>query len=167
MRRNIALIKGGTYNFTHCTVASYSNNYIQHKDPVLQVSNFDATNAIKALEAAFRNCIFWGENGIVDNEIAVNKAVNTGATAYSVNFSYNLWKLQAVPPTLTTNQFNITPPSPLFDSIDVSRQYYNFRLRNDSPAKNKGVSTAIVIDLDGKPRSVPVGQPDLGCFEKQ
>src|SRR5439155_5806429 len=31
--KNIELIKGGNYNFPHCTVASYSNSYILHKDP--------------------------------------------------------------------------------------------------------------------------------------
>jgi hypothetical protein len=74
--------------------------------------------------------------------------------------------VQATPANIISTQI-INGQKPSFDTIDVSRQYYNFRLRDDSPAKNKGVSTAIIIDLDGKPRAVPVGQPDLGCFEKQ
>jgi hypothetical protein len=53
----------------------------------------------------------------------------------------------------------------LFDSINVSKQYYDFRLKQTSPAVNKGVNAGVTIDLDGKPR--PVGLPDLGCFEKQ
>lgn len=161
--KNIALIKGGIYNFTYCTVASYSNNYIQHKDPVLQVRNFDGTNATAPLNAVFRNCIFWGENGIVDDEVVVNKS---GSTAFTVNFDYNLWKVKTTPANIISTQI-INGQKPSFDTIDVSRQYYNFRLRDDSPAKNKGVSTSTTIDLDGKPRSIPVGQPDLGCFEKQ
>ncbi|MBL7740678.1 MAG: hypothetical protein JNK14_15780 [Chitinophagaceae bacterium] len=159
--KNIALIKGGNYNFTHCTVASYSNGYIQHRDPVLQVRNFDGTNATADLTAVFRNCIFWGENGIVDDEVVVNK---TGNTVFAVNFDHTLWKVQTVPSNITSNQI-INDQKPLFDTIDVSRQFYNFRLKNDSPAKNKGVASAVTIDLDGKPR--PVGLPDLGCFEIQ
>ncbi|HEY6505005.1 MAG TPA: hypothetical protein VIZ28_13595 [Chitinophagaceae bacterium] len=160
--KNIALIKGGNYNFTYCTVASYSNNYIQHRDPVLQVRNFDATNATADLNAVFRNCIFWGEGGIVDDEVVVNKA---GTTVFSVNFDYNLWKVQTVPSNITSNQI-INGQKPQFDTIDVYRQYYNFRLRNDSPAKNKGINVpGIITDHDGNPRSV--GLPDLGCFEIQ
>jgi hypothetical protein len=165
--KNITLIKGGTYSFTHCTVVTYSNPYIQHKDPVLLVSNYDATGP-KPLDALFRNCIFWGENGIVDTEVVVSKSVNTGGNFYSVNFSYNLWKVQTTPPDITTNQSNINF-NPLFDSIDVSHQYYNFRLKAGpppSPAIDKGTLAGVLIDLDGKPR--PVGPlPDLGCFEKQ
>jgi hypothetical protein len=159
--KNIALIKGGNYNFTHCTVASYSNSYIQHRDPVLQVSNADGNNTTAALNALFRNCIFWGENGIVDNEVVVSKS---GSTTFTVNFDYNLWKAQAVPANVTVTQI-INNLKPSFDTIDVSHQYYNFRLRDDSPAKNKGVNAGVTIDLDGKPR--PVGLPDLGCFEIQ
>ena len=53
----------------------------------------------------------------------------------------------------------------MFDSIDVSKNYYDFHLKQTSPAVNKGVNTVVIIDLDGKPR--PVSLPDLGCFEKQ
>jgi hypothetical protein len=165
--KNIALIKGGTYTFTHCTVATYSNPFIQHKDPVLVVTNFDA-GAVKPLSAIFRNCIFWGENGTVDTEVVVAKSINTGANSYVVNFSYNLWKVQSAPADITTSLSNINL-NPLFDSIDVSHQYYNFRLRPGpppSPAIDKGTNASVFIDLDGKPRPVGV-QPDLGCFEKQ
>lgn len=160
--KNIVLIKGGTYRFTHCTVASFSNGYIQHRDPVLQIRNFDANNNTAILDASFRNCIFWGENGTIDEEVIVEKA---GSTQFTLDFRNNLWKVQTPSSAITTNQDNITS-NPLFDSIDVSRQYYNFRLKDDSPAKNTGVNAGVTIDLDGKPR--PVGSlPDMGCFEKQ
>jgi hypothetical protein len=158
--KNIALIKGGTYSFTHCTVASYSNLYIQHKDPVLQVTNFDPTGS-KDLTALFRNCIFWGENGIVDDEVVVAK---TGATVFSVNFDSDLWKVQTIPANITSANI-INNQTPLFDTIDVYHQNYNFHLQAGSPAVNKGANAGVTIDLDGNPR--PVGLPDLGCFEKQ
>ena len=160
--KNVALIKGGTYTFTHCTVVSISNSYIQHSDPVLQLSNFDATGA-QPMAATFRNCIFWGENGIVDTEVV---AFKNPAAAFTVTFDQVLWKVPSTPANVT-----VVPPiainqAPQFDSIDASKQYYNFRLRSTSPAINKGVNTGLIIDLDGNPR--PIGpQPDLGCFEKQ
>ncbi len=33
--KNIAIGKGGDYEFTHCTVVSYHNNFIEHKYPVV------------------------------------------------------------------------------------------------------------------------------------
>ena len=164
--KNIALIKGGTYSFIHCTVASYSNPYIQHTDPVLLVTNFDATGA-KPLDALFRNCIFWGENGIVDSEVV---ALKNNAAAFSARFDQVLWKVPSTPADVTIIlPAPINNQSPMFDSINVSKNYYDFHLKAGpppSPAINKGVNTGILFDLDGKPRLLGT-QPDLGCFEKQ
>ncbi|HMU45605.1 MAG TPA: choice-of-anchor Q domain-containing protein [Chitinophagaceae bacterium] len=158
--QNLLLVKGGNYQFTHCTVATYASGFINHKDPVLTVTNF-ADNATADLSATFRNCIFWGENGTVNDEVVVLKS---GNTAFNVNFDHNLWKVQTQPANVTLTQIINNQP-PLFDSINTSKNYYNFRLQAGSPAVNTGISTAVSIDLDGNPRSV--GQPDLGCFEKQ
>jgi len=162
--KNIVLAKGGDYQFTHCTVASISNSYLFHRDPVLFVSNYILVNnnpVVANLTATFRNCIFWGENGTVENEVVVSKS---GNTVFNVNFDYNLWKVQTVPTNITFNQV-INNQNPVFDSISVSKKYYDFRLKSISPAINKGINAGVVIDLDGKPR--PVGLPDLGCYEKQ
>jgi hypothetical protein len=159
--KNIILGKGGNYRFTHCTVASISNNYINHKNPVLSVTNYDGSNTTAALDAVFRNCIFWGENGLVENEVLVDKK---GATPFSVNFDYNLWKVKSTPANITSNQI-INDQSPRFDSINTGQQYYDFRLRSNSPAIDKGTNAGISLDLDNRPR--PSGlAPDLGCFEK-
>lgn len=160
--KNIVIAGGGTYRFTHCTAASISNNFIQHRDPVLTVSNA-VDNITAPLDALFRNCIFWGENGTVDDEVVVLK---TGTAAFNATFDQVLWKVTSAPANAT-----ITPPAPinnqapLFDSIDVSHNFYSFRLKAGSPALNKGVNAGVLLDLDGNSR--PVGLPDLGCYEKQ
>ncbi len=160
--KNVALIKGGTYNFTHCTVASYSNPYIQHTAPVLIVTNFDGSGA-RPLDVLFRNCIFWGENGIVNTEVVVRKSI---AATFSARFDQVLWKVPVIPVDATIIVPQPINQPPQFDSIDVAKRYYDFHLKQGSPAVNKGVNAGVAFDLDGKPR--PVGaQPDLGCFEKQ
>ncbi len=162
--KNLFLVKGGDYQFTHCTVVTYANRFIDHRDPVLVVSNFISVNNTPVtanLNAVFRNCIFWGDNGLVNDEVVVAKS---GATTFNVNFDYNLWKVQTTPANITSNQL-INNQSPQFDSVNTSRNYYDFRLKASSPALNKGINAGIAADLDGKPR--PVGLPDLGCFEKQ
>jgi hypothetical protein len=166
--KNLALIKGGDYQFLHCTIASYSNDYILHKDPVLLASNYINVNNVPQtapLNALFRNCIFWGEGGLVDDEVVI--AQDPGATL-TVSFDYGLWKIQKTDPStvagVTANQIINNQP-PLFDSINTSKRYYDFHLQMNSPAIDKGTNSVVSIDLDGKPR--PVGAPDLGCYERQ
>jgi len=162
--RNLLLVKGGNYQFVHCTVATYASQFIQHKNPVLLMSNFITENntiAASNLNALFRNCIFWGENGLVDDEVV---ALKDAGALFNVNFDYNLWKVQTAPTGIISNQI-INNQSPQFDSINTYRNYYNFRLKATSPALNKGTNAGVSIDLDGKPR--PVGLPDLGCYERQ
>ncbi len=165
--KNIALAKGGDYQFTHCTVASFSNSYIFHRDPVLYVSNFILVNnspVVSTLTALFRNCIFWGENGTVEKEVKIS--ISGSNPTGSVIFDNVLWSMQSNPDFATASG-NVLTQNPLFDSINVSRRYYDFHLKNIplSPAINKGNNAGIILDLDGKPR--PVGLPDLGCYERQ
>ena len=83
---------------------------------------------------------------------------------FDVIFDSNLWKVKTEPAGILSNIIN--NQSPEFDSIDVSKRYYDFHLRNkNSPAFEKGLNVGIPIDLDGNPR--PVGLPDLGCYERQ
>ncbi|MBK7678400.1 MAG: hypothetical protein IPJ29_03175 [Chitinophagaceae bacterium] len=162
--KNVFLAKGGDYQFTHCTLVTYANRFIDHREPVLVVSNFISVNnnpVTANLNAVFRNCIFWGENGLVDNEVLVAKI---GTTAFNVNFDYGLWKMMAAPANITSTQM-INNQHPQFDSVNTSRNYYDFRLKATSPAINKGINAGVSNDLDGKLR--PVGLPDLGSFEKQ
>lgn len=160
--KNIFLVKGGNYNFTHCTVATFSSSYIQHKDPVLAVTNY-LNNSTNNLNAVFRNCIFWAEaNGIVNDEVVVLKQ---GSTTFNVTFDQVLWRTQTNPANSTINGA-INNQNPIFDTINTSQKIYSFRLRDGSPAIDKGVNAGVTIDLDGKPR--PVGtKPDLGAYEKQ
>ena len=162
--KNVFLAKGGDYQFTHCTLVTYANRFIDHREPVLVVSNFISVNnnpVTANLNAVFRNCIFWGENGLVDNEVLVAKS---GTTTFNVNFDYGLWKMQGIPTNITSTQM-INNQHPQFDSVNTSRNYYDFRLKATSPAINKGINAGVSTDLDGKLR--PVGLPDLGSFEKQ
>lgn len=163
--KNVAIYKGGTYSFQHCTMVTYSNSYQLHRNPSVTLTNFITINNVPApadLNAIFRNCIIWGENGIVDDEVVT---VKNNAAAFNVNFQNNLWKVTTAPANVIATGV-ISNQTPQFDSINVSEKYYDFRLKSTSPAKDAGTATAIALDLDGKPRTFGV-KPDLGCFEKQ
>lgn len=159
---NIQIEFGGDHRFINCTVASYSNIYIAHKNPVLQLSNSSTDgNNSAALNALFQNCIFWSDGGVVDNEIAINKQ---GANPFSVTFDHVLYKAK--------NEINsatfiasVKNEDPLFDSINTSKNIYDFHLNNNpsSPAVNTGLATPFIYDLDDKLRGAT---PDIGCYER-
>lgn len=161
---NISFVLGGSYSLTNCTVASYST-FINHKNPVLAISNFGLINAAvitKPLSANFTNCIFWGEDGFVKNEIIVNKL---GADPFNVSVNNCLYRATEEVANCTFT-FSIKNQNPLFDSVNVSRSIFDFHNNNPlAPGINKGIATIYTTDLDGKNRNI--GLPDLGCYEKQ
>lgn len=162
--KNIMLVKGGNYQFTHCTVAAYTNTFIQHKEPLLLLTNFlkeGSTIEGGNLSAAFTNCIFWADNTTVENEVITQKE---GNASFNVDFTNCILKAKTQPANVTLTNILLNQ-APDFETIDTQKKLYNFRLKEGSPAINAGVSSSINIDLDGKPR--PVGLPDLGCYEKQ
>ncbi|MBX2931560.1 MAG: hypothetical protein KF781_06430 [Chitinophagaceae bacterium] len=160
---NIFLTAGGNYNFTHCTVVSYGNYYLQHKYPVLNISNMVDNTTTNTVNATFTNCIFYGEGGLPENEILIKKQ---GNTLFNVVFNNTLYKLKdAEPATVNFIGNKLKNIAPLFDSINISDRYYNFHLRPASEAIDKGSNTGLLIDLDGNNRNINL--PDLGCYEKQ
>ena len=163
---NIFIESGGNYSFTHCTAASYSNNFIFHKTPVLSVANFTQQNsnpATQNLQASFTNCIFWGDNGFIENEVIVNKQ---GSNSFNVTLSHCLFKSTGNPAN-TNLIMSLQNQDPRFDSIDISNRYYDFRQKNNPLAAgiNKGIASGLLKDLDNNNRNV--GVPDMGCYEKQ
>jgi hypothetical protein len=159
--KNILLAAGGNYSFTHCTAASFSSNFIQHKEPILVVTNYLNTTSLN-LNAVFRNCIFWGEaNGIVEDEVVVLKQ---GNTLFNVTFDQVLWRVKTNPANCTINGA-INNQNPQFDSVNTAQKIYDFHLKDGSPAIDKGTNTSVNMDLDGNSR--PVRSPDLGAYEKR
>ncbi len=163
---DIVLAYGGDYNITHCTVAGYSTDFVSHKNPVLTVNNFATQNGATVtanLNAVFRNCIFWGDGGFINDEISVTKQ---GANTFTVLFDKNLYRV-ASDPTNSTLTGNIKNQDPSFDSIDVFKRIFNFHVTKNSaaPGINKGTPTGFPKDLDDLNRNN--GLPDLGCYEKQ
>ena len=160
---NLLLIKGGEYTVTHCTLASYSNLYVAHKNPVLYINNWDSTNNTLYtfdIQASLTNNIFWADESTVDNEVVISKR---GNNTFNVVLTNNIYKAMEEPAfaTLTNNLRN---EDPLFDSINVNSNYYDFHInRYPSPAVNSGLTTNVKNDLDGRTRD---SRPDIGCYEK-
>ena len=161
--KNIFVEKGGIYSFTHCTIAAYSNNFVLHQKPAVYFADADATNQTSGLNATMRNCIVYGDAGFVENDLQTKK---TGSNSFVVNIDHCLYRATTDPANAVITQ-SIKNIDPSFDSIDVTHQFYNFRVTKNlmAPGINKGVSTSILKDLDDKNRNV--GLPDIGAYEKQ
>jgi hypothetical protein len=164
--KNVAIAFGGTYNFNHCTIASYSNSNVLHKDAVLIATNYIKQGAstffTNALNATFTNCIFWGDFGTVEDEVQVDRQTTA---PFNITLNKCIYKVKTVINPIVTTVASLNNIPPQFDSINSNRNIYDFRLKATSPALNVGTTTTNNIDLLGNPR--PVGIPDLGCYEKQ
>ena len=163
---NISLTYGGVYNFTNCTVAAYSANYSAHNKPVLLVNNstINGGNVLTAsISANFTNCIFWGDGGLVDNEVVVDKL---GVNSFNVLFDHCIYKAKSDPTNSIISQC-IKNQNPLFDNIDFTKKIYNFSTTNAlAPGIDKGLSnTGFTKDLNDNNRVVNI--IDIGCYEKQ
>ena len=153
---------GGSYSFTNCTFANYSNNYIPHKKPTVFVTDANSNNQTNSLNALLQNCIIYGDAGFVQNEIIATKI----GAAFTVNLSHSLYRASSAEPANTTITASIKNIDPSFDSVDNSRRIYNFRITKNpqAPGLNKGLVTSLLVDLEGKNRNV--GLPDIGAYEK-
>lgn len=161
--KNVNVEYGGNYLFTHCTIAAYSNSYVLHKKPAVFLSDANSLNQTASLNAVFRNSIIYGDAGFTDTEIQTNK---TGNNAFNVNVDHCLYRAVA-DPTNVLFMVSTKNMDPLFDSIDNTHRYYDFRnIKNAAaPGIDKGMPTSLIKDLGNNNRNV--GLPDLGAYERQ
>lgn len=160
---NLYVTSGGTYSFNHCTFVTIGNSYIDHKNSAVTLSNTNSSNQTNPLTVAIQNSIIYGEGGLVNDEITLAK--NTSA-AFNVSLTNVLYKTKADISANATITNSLKNELPIFDSIDVGKRYFNFRLKATSPCINKGITTGVLTDLDGNARIVG-NLPDIGCYEKQ
>jgi hypothetical protein len=166
---NVYVTGGGVYDFNYCTLASYGNNYLPHKYPVLTISDVATATLNRPVTFTMKNSIVYGEGGLPEDEIAFIKK----GTQFNTTFDNVLYRMKNTVPTTTALFTNSLPYSSkvqvLFDSIDAGNRYFNFRLSSASPCIDKGITIpGISFDLDGNNRIA--GTPpksDLGCYEKQ
>lgn len=157
-------ISGGTYNFNHCTFASFSNYYLSHKESLITLSNTtnDLSNS-NALNVSVNNSIIYGDGGFVENEIIVPK--NNPAVGFTVSCNSILYRQKTNPANVTITN-SLKDVNPNFEQIDYTKNIFNYNIKSNSPCINTALAPSLAVDLDGKPR--PLGpNPDMGCYEKQ
>ena len=159
--KNVMLVQGGDYEFVHCTDVAITNSYISHRQPVMLITDFIKVGeaiTVADMKASFVNCIFWGANGTVDNEVVT---IREGQGIFDVDFKNCLWKVEEEPAGVIVSDM-IVNQDPVFESTDTRSNAYNFRLKGGSPAINTGFNAMISTDLDGNNR---INIPDIGAYE--
>ncbi len=168
---NIALIRGGAYEFYHCTIdnhwkgvrrkpAVYINNYFIY-DNSIYLYNLD--------KAHFGNCIIWGNK---ETETEVDLVVDGGIEGNYL-FENSILKIDPKSNINTNDQTHykniLLNTAPLY----IDEYEYNFMLSEDSPAINAGSRSIPDIypdllqnDLNNISR-INDSAPDIGCYEYQ
>jgi hypothetical protein len=179
---SIALLKGGNYNFYHCTINNRGlrwetrttdqsvavTNEIDNPEIDSTGKNIEYVKRKGDLEAAnFANCII---NGNRENEIVFR---DNGENLFNYKFDHCLIKVN--PDSVdadNSEHFNncIFNEDPKFKN-DYSRMNYDFQLDTLSPAKDAGSSEItdkydfLEFDYNGTPRNTDHA-PDIGAFER-
>jgi len=171
-RHNLQLEYGGQYTFVQCTFANYSNAIINHRDPIVRIGNYypgqDAVNIFPYTQSNFTNCIIYGTE---DEEVLLDDATEGGDPNFVTTFNHCLLKTER---TTDNPIFAACILNPAFqDTLFVSSFERDFRLNDDSPCINAGLSDyqldlgfTIInpnTDLLGNPRND--GAWDMGCYE--
>tara|TARA_R110002012_G_scaffold322096_1_gene555352 strand:+ start:38780 stop:40312 length:1533 start_codon:yes stop_codon:yes gene_type:complete len=149
---SLHLTNGGTYNFTHLTIANYWSAGFRIA-AALQIDNLNE----KALyQANFTNCIIDGSKSM---ELAIR---NTSNSALNFFFDHCMLKVQG---TLTTNNDSLydfsdtTKYQSIFlneDAAFTNPRLHNFLIKENSFAIGKGTiegALAVPNDIRGKVRA--------------
>ena len=154
---NVAINGGGSYNFEYCTIAGYSNNYVQHS-PSIQINNTNSNGQAGALNAVFTNSIIYGNGGLSNDEITVTQ---TGSTPFAIQMNHVLYKLSSGISSISFTS-SIQNQDPQFVTINTFQNIYDFHLQSSSPAIGNAIPTGTLIDIEGNARSA---SPSIGCYE--
>ena len=168
----VALLVGGSYEFTHSTIANYWGGYSSkaRSTPSLLIQNFVSVKKDKPdyvgdlSKATFGNCIITG-NVFDENELLLVK--KNGAL---FNYKFDRCIIQVADTFKTSNEehfVNILKGiNPKF--VDPYKKF-NFELDTLSPAKDSGkvtIGRLVPTDLKGRDRLMDKG-PDIGALERQ
>jgi len=175
---SLALLKGGNYNFYHCTLANFGNFSSSSSDPSVFLTNFffyrfvdyeiniDTTLRYyqDLVNANFVNCIIYGGN---KNEFDYVEDED-----FEMNYKFDHCLMKLIADSFDVNNTN------LFNSVIinedpkfVSATDFNFHLDTLSIAKDAGNTEIINLipelefDFEGESRSSDPA-PDLGAFER-
>ena len=178
----VALLRGGKYNFLHCTISNNGVPGASRTTPSVVISNFfnnpefnESTGSYEYVrrtgdleQADFRNSIIYGS---YPHEIQL---IDNASEAFNYQFDHCLMKvvvdsIEGLPAArFSSIIFNEDPRF----SNDSDRYHPDYSLDTLSPAKDSGAMQLLITypylerDISGSFRNSDTG-PDLGAFERK
>ncbi|OYQ35456.1 hypothetical protein CHU92_10795 [Flavobacterium cyanobacteriorum] len=169
---SLGLTFGGIYNFTHCTIANYFNNFNQFPLVLNDYRETSSTIEVTDLNAQFINCIFFG---LGNRGISLeNKGIQASTPpVFGYQFQNCLIKFfdfsneYASNPLYQFNGPNYPGSKRARNSSENRPQFRNpqnndLRISEGSAAVNAGFDAGVPVDILGNPRN---GAPDIGAYE--
>ncbi|CAN5154218.1 hypothetical protein BH23BAC1_BH23BAC1_45220 [soil metagenome] len=149
---------GGNYSYNHCTFANYNFMFFRQDPSVVFSDNIIlANNSILTadLSVNIHNSIVWGT---LKDEIILS---NAGGSVFTFFSSHNILRT-------TNGELGIKNNILNSENVNFPRfkkpEEHIFLLDTLSPAKDAGVPSEVVFDLQGEPRSET---PDIGAYERK
>lgn len=172
---NCVNVIGGISNFTHCTIAQFYP-WKSGRGSALYISNFEDEKYAPLYNTDFLNCII---TGYADDEIMGRMITEDEAKANDVAepaFNYGFRNCFVITHTDDESEKHFvncvfekedakTYKKDNFQTIDTDIYFYNFALKEESPARGIGSAEGAIIcplDILGTERSE---SPDAGCFQ--
>lgn len=154
---DIAMVDGGNYTFNFCTIANYWNLTPGMTALAMYASDSyvddDGNTETGNPTITVKNSIIYGD--LPDMIVFDGNDINAD------NFEYTLLKYSPTGAITFTGNNIIRNEDPKFQNYFTYKM--NLRLKNDSPARNKGFyDPAIPTDIDNVSRGNP---PTLGAYE--
>lgn len=153
----VALTGGGAYHFNHTTIANYWS-YDIRQEPAFHLSDLvgtiDGVFVGEIESSEFQNGIIYGNN---INEFMLDLE----GQALPINFHHWLFRTDqnTTGSMFTTDIYRNQNPG------FVNPSEGDLHLSANAFARNKGIATDAIFDLDGLLRGD--GMPDLGCYEAE
>ena len=142
---------GGYHTYIHCTFANSQSDFFRQNPSFSFTDNFSQNERtlISDLVVNVNNSIVWGN---LDEELFFNIG---GETNSSLLIANSILKTN-IELDINNNLLNENPR--FLDPLN-----FNYRLDTLSPAKDAGVPSNLLFDLDANPRDE---NPDLGAYER-
>ncbi|NPA44650.1 MAG: hypothetical protein GXO49_03870 [Chlorobi bacterium] len=165
---NLAITRGGSYEFYHTTFGNYWN--APRQTPAIYLNNYfkyDETIYIYQLEKAyFGNCIIWGSN---DTEIGIEQ--HEAGDIFNYTFENSIIKVDKESDIDISDNEHFINTINNNDPLFTDYYEYNFTLQENSSAINSGAIEITNLypeylcnDLNNETR-ISDDAPDCGCYE--
>lgn len=147
---------GGNYQLVHNTIASYNTSF-NRQNPLVVFDNTPYYDKNDNVVARY-NLAFELVNNIIYGSLEEEFLINNNAAGLPITTPVIQANLIRTKQTSLGVNGNVLNKDPLFENYLT----YDFKIKQNSPAKNTGIQTNIVVDIKNNARS---NSPSIGCWE--